>query len=54
MLDKVLATLLSGWEGATACEIFSEIPDRMDHGNGKDHCDGNCIKCIKIMLDNSV
>lgn len=48
MLDKVLETLLSGWEDTTACEIFSEIPDRMGH------CDGNCVKCIKIMLDKSV
>lgn len=48
MLDKVLATLLSGWEDTAACEIFGEIPDHMGH------CDGNCVQCIKIMLDKSV
>lgn len=48
MLDKVLGTLLSGWEDTTACEIFNEIPDRMGY------CDGNCVQCIKTMLDKSV
>lgn len=48
MLDKVLGTLLSGWEDATACEIFSEIPNRMDH------CDGNCVQCMKTMINNSI
>lgn len=46
-LEEVLEKLLCGWEDTNACEIFKQIPNRM----GK--CDGDCVNCIKIMLDKS-
>ena len=46
-LEEVLERLLCGWEDTNACEIFKQIPNRM----GK--CDGDCVNCIKIMVDKS-
>lgn len=46
-LEKVLEKLLRGWEDTCACEIFKEIPNCMGE------CDGDCVNCIKIMLDKS-